>query len=169
MRQFITNSCTSILTCGETILYILRVAFFSAPAVAISNMALPRYIIIGAVFLILWIISYIVSNKYTEKGFVRRGWMFGVRWFWIFTFMFFRTWFPIPARAWAECWFCWPDYPPYSSLISTIANILIWQGIGYTIAYFFKLQKKNRTLTILSLITIWLILFGFGVLALLFD
>lgn len=169
MREFITNSCTSILTCGETILYILRVAFFSAPAVAISNITLPRYIIVGAVFLILWIISYIISKKYTEKWFVRRGWMFGVRWFWIFTFVFYKTWFPIPARELPPCSFCWSDYPPYSALIPTIANILIRQFIGYAIAYFFKLQKKNRTFTILSLITIWLILFGFSILALLFD
>lgn len=161
--------CYDLLSCWEIILYILMVIFFSGPLLAIKNMDILWYQIILGIIVLLWIIYFFIQRIFPKVSSLLWWRIVGIIIFWFFTGLFFRTWWPIPARELPSCWFCWSDYPPYSALPLTIVNILTTQILWIALAYKFKRQKKNRALVILSIITLFITLQWFAFLALLFD
>lgn len=169
MSEFFTNFCYNFLSCWEMFIRFLGVFFIGTPKLALMNMIHARYQIIGWVLFVTWLVYFFISKYRPTFTFLTRGRVLGTILFWIGTAIFYKNWFPLSARTLPPCGTCGPDYPPLTSLTPTIINILIFQILWHSLAYLFKFNKKNRTLTVLTIVALFITLQWFAGLALLFD
>lgn len=148
---------------------LLMIGLYGLPLIATTQLHEPRYLSILAEYSVLGIIYWLIIRR--KPQYQRMVW-WGLLGLWILvitTLIWPQTGFPIPARVLPECGACWSNYPPFSALGTTIANVIICQIIWLFIAQLFERKISKKWIIIAWLLAIYGFLCWVGVLLVLFD